>query len=237
MRPWRRREVSERERLGLTRLEPVSRVFGFDRGKPVDRWYIERFLATHAADVRGRVLEVAESTYTQWYGGDDVTQSDVLYAAPGNPAATVVGDLSTGDGLPRDVYDCFVMTQTLQVIYDVAAAVRGTREVLAPDGVLLATVPGISQISREDRRDWGDWWRFTSDSARRLFADAYGPGNVDVQAHGNVLSAACFLYGLAAEELSDDELTHHDPDFELLMTIRAVKRDREVSAASRTAGA
>jgi hypothetical protein len=237
MRPWRRREVSERERLGLTRLEPVSRVFGFDRGKPVDRWYIERFLATHAADVRGRVLEVAESTYTQWYGGDDVTQSDVLYAAPGNPAATVVGDLSTGDGLPRDVYDCFVMTQTLQVIYDVAAAVRGTREVLAPDGVLLATVPGISQISREDRRDWGDWWRFTSDSARRLFGDTYGPENVEVQAHGNVLSAACFLYGLAAEELSDDELTHHDPDFELLMTIRAVKRDREVSAASRTAGA
>lgn len=227
MRPWRRREVSERERLGLTRLEPVSRVFGFDRGKPVDRWYIERFLATHAADVRGRVLEVAESTYTQWYGGDDVTQSDVLYAAPGNPAATVVGDLSTGDGLPRDVYDCFVMTQTLQVIYDVAAAVRGTREVLAPDGVLLATVPGISQISREDRRDWGDWWRFTSDSARRLFADAYGPENVEVQAHGNVLSAACFLYGLAAEELTDEELTHRDPDFELLMTIRAVRRDRE----------
>jgi hypothetical protein len=237
MRPWRRREVSERERLGLTRLEPVSRVFGFDRGKPVDRWYIERFLAAHAADVRGRVLEVAESTYTQWYGGDDVTQSDVLYAAPGNPAATVVGDLSTGEGLPRDVYDCFVMTQTLQVIYHVAAAVRGTREVLAPDGVLLATVPGISQISREDRRDWGDWWRFTSDSARRLFADAYGPENVEVQAHGNVLSAACFLYGLAAEELTDEELTHRDPDFELLMTIRAVRRDLEVPPVGGTAGA
>jgi hypothetical protein len=226
MRPWRRREPSERERLGLTRLEPVSRVFGFDRGKPVDRWYIERFLAAHAADVRGRVLEVAESTYTQWYGGDDVTQSDVLYAAPGNPAATVVGDLSTGEGLPRDVYDCFVMTQTLQVIYDVVAAVRGTRGVLAPDGVLLATVPGISQISREDRRDWGDWWRFTSDSARRLFGDAYGAENVEVEAHGNVLSAACFLYGFAAEELSEAELAHRDPDFEMLMTIRAVKRDR-----------
>jgi hypothetical protein len=237
MRPWRRREASERERLGLTRLEPVSRVFGFDRGKPVDRWYIERFLATHAADVRGRVLEVAEPTYTQWYGGDDVTQSDVLYAAPGNPAATVVGDLTTGDGLPRDAYDCFVMTQTLQVIYDLAAAVRGTREVLAPSGVLLATVPGISQISREDRRDWGDWWRFTSDSARRLFADAYGPENVEVQAHGNVLSAACFLYGLAAEELSEEELSHHDPDFELLMTIRAVKRDLEVPPVGGTADA
>jgi hypothetical protein len=226
MRRWRRREPTQREALGLTRLEPVSRTFGFDRGKPVDRWYIERFLAAHADDVRGRVLEVAETTYTEWYGESDVTRSDVLYAAPGSPVATVVGNLATGEGLPHEAYDCFVMTQTLQVIYDVAAAVRGTREVLAPDGVLLATVPGISQISREDRRDWGDWWRFTSDSARRLFAEAYGPENVEVEAHGNVLSAACFLYGLAAEELSEDELAHHDPDFELLMTIRAVKRGR-----------
>jgi hypothetical protein len=224
MRRWRRREPTQRETLGLTRLEPVSRTFGFDRGKPVDRWYIERFLAAHADEVRGRVLEVAETTYTEWYGGDDVTRSDVLYAAPGNPAATVVGNLATGEGLPREAYDCFVMTQTLQVIYDVAAAVRGTREVLAPSGVLLGTVPGISQISREDRRDWGDWWRFTSDSARRLFAEAYGPENVEVEAHGNVLSAACFLYGLAAEELSEEELAHRDPDFDFLMTIRAVKR-------------
>jgi SAM-dependent methyltransferase len=232
----RRRRPTEREKLGLTRLEPVSRIFGFDRGKPVDRWYIERFLAAHAADVRGRVLEVAEPTYTQWYGGD-VTQSDVLHAAGGNEEATVVGDLVTGEGLPREAYDCFVMTQTLQVIYDVEAAVRGTRELLAPDGVLLATVPGISQISREDRRDWGDWWRFTSDSARRLFADAYGPQNIEVEAHGNVLSAACFLYGFAAEELSNDELAHRDPDFELLMTIRAVKRDRSAGALSPNARA
>jgi SAM-dependent methyltransferase len=224
IRRWRRRRPTERESLGLTRLEPVSRIFGFDRGKPVDRWYIERFLAAHAADVRGRVLEVAETTYTKWYGGGDVTQSDVLYAAPGHPDATVVGNLATGEGLPRDAFDCFVMTQTLQVIYDVAAAVRGTWNVLAPDGVLLATVPGISQISREDRRDWGDWWRFTSDSVRRLFAEAYGPENIAVQAHGNVLSAACFLYGFAAEELTEAELAHNDPDFELLMTVRAVKR-------------
>ena len=224
IRHWRRRRPTERESLGLTRLEPVSRIFGFDRGKPIDRWYIERFLAAHAADVRGRVLEVAETTYTQWYGGGDVTQSDVLYAAPGHPDATVVGNLATGEGLPRDAFDCFVMTQTLQVIYDVAAAVRGTWNVLAPDGVLLATVPGISQISREDRRDWGDWWRFTSDSVRRLFAEAYGPENIAVQAHGNVLSAASFLYGFAAEELTEAELAHNDPDFELLMTVRAVKR-------------
>jgi SAM-dependent methyltransferase len=139
--------------LPVLPAEPVSRVFGFDRGKPVDRWYIERFLAEHAADVRGRVLEVAESTYTGWYGGGDVTRSDVLYASAENPDATVVGDLTTGDGIAEAAFDCFICTQTLQVIYDVRAAVAGTRRLLAPGGVLLASLPGISQISREDMRD------------------------------------------------------------------------------------
>ncbi len=110
-------------------------MYGADRGKPVDRWYIERFLAAHTADVRGRVLEVAETTYTEWYGGDDVTSSDVLHAAPGNPDATIVGDLATGEGLPSEAFDCFIMTQTLHVIYDIEAAVRGTRDLLAPGGV------------------------------------------------------------------------------------------------------
>jgi SAM-dependent methyltransferase len=209
--------------LPVLPTEPVSRVFGFDRGKPVDRWYIERFLAEHAADVRGRVLEVAESTYTGWYGGDDVTTSDVLYASAENPDATVVGDLTTGDGIAEAAFDCFICTQTLQVIYDVRAAVAGTRRLLAPGGVLLATLPGISQISREDMRDWGDWWRFTARSAERLFGEVYGDENVEVKQYGNVHAAAAFLYGLAAEDVDPVALETVDPDFHLLMTVRAVR--------------
>ena len=222
----RRRLAGRRDRLplDLNRRTPVSREFGFDRGKPVDRRYIERFLEEHSQDVRGRVLEVAEDTYTKWYGGDRVTRSDVLYASEGNPAATVVGDLTTGDGIPADAYDCFILTQTLHLIYDVPAALRGTRAALKEGGVLLATLPGISQVSREDRRDWGEYWRFTSDSVPRLFAEAYGEGNFVVRTHGNVLTASAFLYGLAAEELSSGDFAYDDPDFEMLMTVRAVKR-------------
>ena len=203
---------------GLPGLEPVSREFGFDRGKPVDRWYIERFLSQHRADVRGAVLEVAESTYTQWYGDGDVTTSDVLHHK-GNDESTVVGDLTTGDGLPTAAYDCFICTQTLPFIYDVHAAVRGMASVLRPGGVVLATVPGMSQVSREDKRDWGDWWRFTSQGTERLFSEAFD--DVEAEAHGNVLSAAAFLYAYAAEELTDDELLHRDPEYELVITIRA----------------
>jgi SAM-dependent methyltransferase len=218
-----KRRATRDPALPVLPAEPVSRVFGFDRGKPVDRWYIERFLAEHAADVRGRVLEVAESTYTGWYGGDDVTTSDVLYASAENPDATVVGDLTTGEGIAEAAFDCFICTQTLQVIYDVRAAVAGTRRLLAPGGVLLATLPGISQISREDMRDWGDWWRFTARSAERLFGEVYGDENIEVKQHGNVHAAAAFLYGLAAEDVDPGALEVVDPDFHLLMTVRAVR--------------
>jgi SAM-dependent methyltransferase len=219
-RPWRPR--ADEAALPTLPPQPVSRVFGADRGKPIDRWYIERFLAKHAADVRGRVLEVAESTYTGWYGGNSVTSSDVLYATPANPDATIVGDLTNSAGLPQAAFDCFICTQTLQFIYDVRAAVAGTRALLAPGGVLLATLPGISQISREDMRDWGDWWRFTTRSAERLFGEIYRPENIEVERHGNVAAAAAFLYGLAAEELDTGQLDASDPDFHFLITVRAV---------------
>src|SRR4051812_40032532 len=112
----RRRERGPAEVLTALGTEPVSRNYGFDRGKPVDRWYIERFLREHEGDVRGRVLELYESTYTQWFGGDRVTGSDVLHHGDGNPDATLIGDLQTGEGVPESAFDCFIFTQTLHLI-------------------------------------------------------------------------------------------------------------------------
>jgi hypothetical protein len=69
----------------------------------------------------------------------------------------------------------------------------------------------------------GDYWRFTSLSAQRLCASAFPPANVRVEAHGNVLAAVAFLHGLAREELRPEELDTKDPDYEVLITVRAVK--------------
>ena len=221
MGPFRRE--SRDPKLPLLPAEPVSRQFGSERGRPIDRWYIERFLKANAADVRGRVLEVAEPTYTQWYGEGAVTSSDVLYAAEGNPEATLVGDLVSGSGLAEQNWDCFICTQTLQFIADTTAAVAGTRRLLAPGGVLLATVPGISQISTVDDEAWGDWWRFNERGTRLLFEAEYGAENVTVERHGNVQAAAAFLYGMAAEDLETAELEREDPDYHMIICVRAVR--------------
>jgi SAM-dependent methyltransferase len=206
----------------LRRVTPISTQFGFDRGLPIDRYYIESFLRANQVDIHGRTLEVADNAYTSKFGAGRVLRSDVLHAEPGNPAATIVADLSRGEGLPSEAFDCIILTQTLQMIYDLRTPLRLLWDALKPGGVLLATVPGISQISRFDMDRWGDYWRFTTLSARRLVEDA-GPLDVTVKAYGNVLAAVAFLHGLAAEELREDELNWPDPDYELLITIRAVK--------------
>lgn len=206
--------------------QPVSRQFGFDRGRCIDRYYIERFLECHESDIQGRVLEVAENTYTRRFGGDRVTQSDVLHAAPGNRRATIVGDLTDPRTLPEAGLDCVILTQTLQHVYDVRAAIGTLHRALRPGGVVLATVPGISQISRYDMDRWGDFWRFTTLSLQRLFAEAFGAANVAVEAHGNVAAATAFLHGLAVEDVGAEVLTAPDPDYQLLLTVRACKAPR-----------
>jgi hypothetical protein len=205
----------------LRRLTPISSRWGFDRGLPIDRHYIEGFLARHAADIRGRVLEVGDSAYTRQFGADSVTQSDVLNLLEGVPGTTIVADLACAPQVPSDAFDCVILTQTLQCIYEVRAAVQTIRRILKPGGVLLATVPGVSQTGDTV---WGEYWcwNFTVTSARRLFGEAFP--NVHVEGFGNVLAAMCFLEGIAAEELRAEELDHHDPGYAITIAVRAVKQ-------------
>jgi len=213
---------------GLRKTEPVSRIFGYDRGsQSIGRYYIDRFFAQYTTDITGYVLEIGDDTYTV-RNGHDVIHSDVLHVRPGNPKATIVADLTCSDTLEGETYDCVVMPQTLPFIYDIHAALRHSFRLLKRDGVLLATLSGISQISRYDMERWGDYWRFTSASARSLFAEVFPAENLTIQAHGNVLSAIALLEGMASTELKKAELDYSDPDYEVIITVRAVK-PREIS--------
>jgi len=208
---------------GLRRLRPVSDVFGADRGQCIDRYYIEGFLADHSADVRGDVLEVGGDEYTRRFGADRVARSHVLHVEEGHPRSTIVADLGHRGSLPREAYDCIICTQTLQFIYAVRTAVTTLHDALKPGGVLLATMSGITQISRYDMERWGDYWRFTSLSARRLLEEVFVPDSVKVENYGNVLAAIAFLMGLSADELRQPELDHRDPDYEVVIAARARK--------------
>jgi SAM-dependent methyltransferase len=218
---WRRRRPLD---LGaLRRTTPIDPNWGFERGTPIDRLYVERFIGARAGDIRGRVLEIAAPDYTNRYGSG-VEKVDILMAKEGNPDATVIGDLADAPHIPSDSFDCAIVTQTLQFVYDVRAAVTTLHRILAPDGVLLATVPGITKISPPEDEEYGEWWHYTGRSARRLAEETFGEGNVEVETYGNVLAAAGFLYGLAESDLKPEELDASDRLYEVIVAVRAVKR-------------
>jgi SAM-dependent methyltransferase len=218
------RRRSRRPKLGdLRRVTPIDPNWGFERGTPIDRVYVERFIGAHAADIRGRVLEIAAPDYTNAFGRG-VERVDILMATEGNPEATIVGDLTSAPQVPDDSFDCAIVTQTMQFIYEVSAALQTLHRILAPGGVLLATVPGLTKISRIEDELYGEWWHFTGRSVRRLAEEVFGAGNVDVETYGNVLTASGFLYGLASSDLEPAELDAHDPLYEVVIGLRAVKR-------------
>ena len=206
----------------LRRVTPLCDEFGYSRGGPVDRVYIEGFLDRHRADVRGRALEVGDATYVFRFGDDRLLSADVLHVDPANPFATMVANLEHWPDAPEGQFDVIVFTQTLHLIYDVRAALATLHRLLAPGGVLLMTVPGISQI---DRGTWGStwYWAMTTHLVSRLCDDVFGAGRTEVTSHGNVLAAAGFLYGMGAGELRPDELAANDPAYQVIVGARAVK--------------
>jgi SAM-dependent methyltransferase len=207
----------------LRKLKPISPAWGTERGQPIDRYYIERFLTGQAGDIHGRVLEIGDNTYTRQFGQNRVTESVVLHVAEQKEHVTLIGSLTDQSSIPAASFDCLIVTQTLQLIYEVQAAIYTIYHSLKPGGVALITVPGISQISRYDMDRWGHYWSFTTRSVENLFTAIFPLDHLQIEAHGNVLAAICFLHGLASEELRPAELDYTDANYQLLITIRAMR--------------
>jgi SAM-dependent methyltransferase len=204
-------------------VAPISSRFGADRGKPIDRFYIERFLDAHSASICGVTLEVENDRYTRRFGGERVVRREVLHFTAGNPNATFVDDLAIGATLPSTTFDCVILTQTLQYIWDLDAAMATLFRILNPGGVLLVTAPGISQLTTGPDELWREYWRFTSDAIGELLVNTFGKNQVHVQAFGNVGAATAFLYGLAVEDVAPAVLTDEDPRYPLVVCGHATK--------------
>ena len=202
-------------------LEPISREMSYDRGLPIDRYYMEKFLERNSTDIQGCVLEIGDNSYTLRYGGARVEKSEVLNVTEENPLTTIVADLAKAD-LPLNQFDCIVLTQTLHSIYDLQSALNTLHRILKPCGVLLVTFPGLTRRSLNELSG-SRYGSLTSDSAKQLFGEIFQPSNVTVEACGNVLTTSAFLYGFSADELRQEDLEYRDPAYDLLITVRARK--------------
>jgi SAM-dependent methyltransferase len=206
----------------FNRTRPYSKEFGYDRGGPVDRYYIENFLQQQSSFIHGRVLEIGDNEYTLRFGGSRVTQSDILHVDANNAKATFIGDLTHAPQIPDNSFDCIVLTQTLHLIYDYRKALETCYRILKPGGRLLLTVPGISHI---DYGEWGDnWlWSFTKNAVTKVLAEVFPPAQTTVTCFGNVLVATAFLYGIGLPELKKEQMDEHDEHYQVIITATATK--------------
>lgn len=209
---------------------PASVMMGGDRGTPIDRFYIERFLKKSISSNAGRtnsdavVMEIAESTYSKRYFPSASTYHILTYDATQNRKGIIVGDLTNTATLPKEEIDYFICTQTLNFIYDVKAAIHGIRYVLKDHGTAFITVSGISQNSPYDYPRWGDFWRFTDLSIKRLFEEEFGNKNISVEVYGNLTAAVAFLQGFSLEDIPDRKiLLKRDPLFPVTIGVIAKK--------------
>jgi SAM-dependent methyltransferase len=207
------------------KAQPFNENFGLGLGLPVDRYYIETFLQKQAGDIKGRVLEIGGRDYTQQFG-TGVNESKALThkADPDASSEThIIGDLANCPQIPNNTFDCIILTQTLHYMPDMTSAVKELWRILAPSGVLLCTVPCISQISRFDMDHWGDRWRLTSLGLEELLLTSFEREHVQVSAFGNALSAVAFIEGVPAQRLRTHELDARVADFEVMVCGRAQK--------------
>ena len=200
----------------MRRLRPVSDRYGYDRGTPVDRYYIGRFLSEHAECIRGNVLEVKDAHYTRRFGSG--ARSHVVDIDRDNPDADLHADLSIPGGLPGEFFDCVILTQVLQFLSP-ETALANLWASMAPGGVLLATVPSLGRLDPHGHDT--DFWRWTPNGLAELLRRVEIPAFVS--GYGNVLACVSALWGLSVEDLSAEELDSADPRFPLVACAYAKK--------------
>lgn len=203
---------------------PISNIFGLERGLPIDRYYIEKFLYENTRYIKGTVLEVAGREYTLKYS-TNLEKSISMHVCDASGDDCIIANLETGEGIVDELADCFILTQTLPFIFDVKAAAKNTIRFLKKGGTALVTVSGITQISRYDMDRWGHYWSFTTASLKRLFEECRDVESVEITAYGNVKSSVSGLYGLAAEDMNESDLNYQDSDYQQIITAVVKKVD------------
>jgi hypothetical protein len=208
---------------GLGGLSPITDSWGFARGQAVDRVYIERFLRQHSGDIRGHVLEMGDNSYTLRFGKGRVDKSIIADISADNPKATIIANLTDAPQIFDGTFDCVILTQVLELIFDFDAALQTVSRILKPSGVALIMVPGISQIGTDATESAAWSWSFCPNTLRRFLVRRFDPQNLIVESYGNIKTAISFLAGLAQEDLAPDDFQHNDSRYPLIVAARAIK--------------
>ena len=198
----------------MRRRFAICEWFGFSRGAPVDRYYLDRFVAEIRERVVGEVLEIGgRSANRELYGFPNVTRYQTLDMRPG-PGVDIVGDAHDPAIHPPDSVDSIVAFNVLEHCEQPWKVVENMRLWLRRGGWAFCMVPNAQRIHAMPR----DYWRALPEAVQWMFRDF---STREIRQYGNPTTVIAAYLGIAAEELSRDELDEIHLDYPVATCISA----------------
>lgn len=195
--------------INMIKYGPYSRKYGFDRGEPIDRKWIEDFLMENSEYVCGRVLEVTNNYYTRKFGGSKVTISDVLDINTSNKNANIHADLRNPECIDDCCYDCVILTHVLGLIDDIDSAISHLYRILKPGGRLLFTSSSLGPVLGQEVV----YWRFNSNTVRYIFSKKFRPEKIHVSDRGNAYLGCAMWMGLSQQDVDISSYDFNDRQY------------------------
>ena len=202
--------------------EEIGSDWGYRRGTPVGRVYIDMFLNKYRECIRGDIMEVAETTYSERFcQKNDTTSFTAIHVEKKEGCRQA--NLETGEGFYKEEFDTMIITQTLAYIYNLNEVINTIYRSLKQGGHCFVTVTDIGHMGSIETEKYGAFWGFHRAGIAKLFTEVFGENNVMIESYGNLKTVVAQLYGICAEDLDKKIINKKDDRYPMIIGIVARK--------------
>lgn len=198
------------------RYAPLCHDYGYSRGTPIDRYYLEQFIREIRSYVVGYTLEIGGSRENQYLYGFTNAMSYKTMDMHQKPEVDITGDIHDPNSLGSNSFDSIILFNVLEHCEKPWIVVENIYNWLTKRGSVFCMVPNSQRIHRDPK----DYWRILPDGMRSLFAKF---PIKQLYLYGNPITTIATMMGVAAEELSSEELNSFNSEYLVATCIYACK--------------
>ena len=201
----------------LRSIKKHSEKFGFDRGTPIDRYYIDHFLKNlNLENNFNRSLEFGEILYSDSFKvKEKYFLSHPEYETRDIASNQILFDLNSEHSYEGTKFDLILSTNVINFTKNPFVSIKHHIDMLNSRGTLVLTVSASMPISKFDAERWGDYWRFTPDGLNQLLRTLNC--EYHIKSFGSFVTSIAFLCGLSAEEIDATDLNKNDDSYPIVV--------------------
>ncbi|ODH01613.1 methyltransferase [Nostoc sp. KVJ20] len=200
----------------LKKAVPICQAFGLTRGKPVDRYYLSKFIEEIQTQIGGNILEIGGTPKDKDFYKINPGASYQILNLEAGPGVDIVGDAHDVSVIKPESLDSVIIFNVLEHCYAPWVVVENIYTWLKPGGKCFAMVPSAIRVHATPV----DYWRPLPDAFAWMFRNF---SQQKLYVYGNPTTVIASYHGIAVEELTSEELDAYHPDYPVATCIWAEK--------------